>query len=925
MGRIKLGFVLACSVALLIAGAPSAGALPTHDEVGLHDPGQGQWHLRDGVVANLTGAAEVPGPGDPDATGKAFLNLDGAGGWVCFALQFSGIDGTVNAAHIHRGAAGESGPVVVSLEYEKTGTEGCVKAASALISEIDGNKAGFYVNVHSTAFPPGAIRGQLTDGAATSFYYGNPADVPFMGDWDGDGIDTPGLFRQSDGFVYLRNSNSAGLADHTFFFGNPGDVPLAGDFDGSGRDTVSLYRPSEQRFYIVNKLGPNGGALGPADFSFTYGNPGDQPIVGDWDGDGDDTIGVRRPSTGQILQRNSNSAGVADNSFVFGNPGDAHVMGDWDGNPTDTPGVFRSPEARFYLRNSNSGGVANEAFFFGEAGWHPLAGRRVPTQPGLLVDLQLLGINDYHGHVKDDAAGTVAGAPAGGGEFLSTRLTELRQGKANSLTVAAGDLIGGTPAFSGLFHDEPSVESLNAMKLDVSSVGNHEFDEGVTELLRMQNGGCHPTDGCYFPGSPYPGADFQWLAANVVNASGNTPLPPTWVKDVDGVKVGFIGMTLEGTDELVAAAGILGWDFKDEAETANALVPGLVAQGVEAIIVLLHEGGSQTPPPGEVDACVGISGPIVAIHNALDAEIDALITGHTHLPYNCVLPDPAGQPRIVTSAYSFGRVISELNLVLDKRTNDVRRDLSTAKNHAVIRADITKDPAITAIIDKWQPLFDVAGNTPVGTITADINRGGAPPGSDRGVESPAGNLVADAQLWATSSNSAQVAFMNPGGVRSDLTFAESQTPPEGDGVVTFGEAFTFQPFGNTLVTYAMTGAQIIKVLEEQCQPVGSSRPFLHLGVSDGFTYDLAKTIVAGTCTAVTISNVKLNGVALDPAATYNVTVNSFLADGGDNFDTLGTVTSPRLDGGVDLLALVNYLGTFGPVAPPPTDRVNELN
>ncbi len=197
-----------------------------------------------------------------------------------------------------------------------------------------------------------------------------------------------------------------------------------------------------------------------------------------------------------------------------------------------------------------------------------------------------------------------------------------------------------------------------------------------------------------------------------------------------------------------------------------------------------------------------------------------------------------------------------------------------------------------------------------------------PPGSDRGVESPAGNLVADAQLWATSAAGADVAFMNPGGVRSDLTFADSGG--EGDGVVTFGEAFTFQPFGNSLITYEMTGAQIISVLEEQCQPAGSSRPFLHLGVSEGFTYDLATTIDAGTCTSVTISNVVLDGAPLDPAASYDVTVNSFLADGGDNFTTLGEVTTPRIDSGVDLQALTNYLGTFGPVAPPPTDRVNEL-
>lgn len=544
-----------------------------------------------------------------------------------------------------------------------------------------------------------------------------------------------------------------------------------------------------------------------------------------------------------------------------------------------------------------------------------------PDPPGQLVRLQLLAFNDYHGHLEASTPGTVEGIPAGGSEYLAAKLAELRAGNKYSLTVAAGDLIGGSPAFSGLFHDEPSVESLNAIGLDVSSVGNHEFDEGVTELLRMQNGGCHPIDGCYFPTEPFTGAEFQWLAANVVNQAGQTPLPPYWIERFQNIKVGFIGMTLEATDTLVAAVGIQGWDFLDEAETANALVPILKAQGVNAIVVLLHEGGSQTPPPGAIDACVGISGPIVAINDALDPAIDVLITGHTHLPYNCVLPDAAGKPRIVTSAYSYGRVVSELDLVLDKRTKDIRRDLSTSTNHLVDQTALTPDPALSAIIAKWQPLYDVAGTTPVGTITADIIRGGTPPGDDRGVESAAGNLVADAQLWATSSNFADVAFMNPGGVRSDLTYAESAG--EGDGVVTFGEAFTFQPFGNTLITYPMTGAQIISVLEEQCQPLGTSRPFLHLGVSQGFSYNLSKTIVAGNCTSVTVSNVQLNGAALDPAAIYYVTVNNFLADGGDNFFTFGTITAPRLDGGNDLQALVNYLGTFSPVSPPSTDRVIE--
>jgi len=555
-------------------------------------------------------------------------------------------------------------------------------------------------------------------------------------------------------------------------------------------------------------------------------------------------------------------------------------------------------------------GIATAALPTGAARFDP---------PGQLVQVQLLAFNDYHGHLEAGGAGNVGTAPAGGGEYLSAKLQELRVGHKHSLTVAAGDLIGATPFLSGVFHDEPSVESLNVMGLDVSSVGNHEFDEGVTELLRMQNGGCHPMDGCYFPNAPYAGADFQWLAANTVNeTTGQTPLPPYWIRKFESVKIGFIGMTLEDTDTLVAQAGIRGWSFLDEAETANALVPELKRQGVEAIVVLLHEGGSQTPPPGDIDACAGISGPIVAINRALDDEIDAVVTGHTHLPYNCVLEE-----RIVTSAFSFGRVVSEISLVVDKRTKDVRRDLSTAVNHAVLHSQIAPDPAITAVIDKWKPLSDVIGNQEVGEITADIRRAFIGSTEDRGSESNLGNMIADAQLWATQPNSAHIAFMNPGGIRADLIYAQSGS--EGDGVVTYAEAFNVQPFSNILMTFPMTGEQVIDALEEQCQPAGVSRPFLHLGVSTGFEYDLAKTISGGTCTAVTVSNVTLNGVPLDPNATYNVTVNNFLADGGDNFVTFRDVDPAlRIGGGIDLDELVNYLGSEGPIEPPGTDRVTEL-
>ena len=279
------------------------------------------------------------------------------------------------------------------------------------------------------------------------------------------------------------------------------------------------------------------------------------------------------------------------------------------------------------------------------------SGSAATVKPAGRVNLQILSFNDYHGHL-DPPGGTDAtlgpildptNTPVGGAAFLSTTLTNLRAGNANSLTVTAGDLIGGTPFLSGLFHDEPSVETLEAMKLDVSGVGNHEFDEGLIELLRMQNGGCHPVDGCYFPNAPYDGANFPWLAANVFDVKKNkTVLPATWITKVDKVKVGFIGMTLEDTPVLVAQAGIAGLDFRDEVESARLAVQKLKEASVDTIVVLLHEGGLQT---GTFNGCTGISGPIVAIAQNLDPEIDLVVTGHTHQPYVCNIADPAGQPR----------------------------------------------------------------------------------------------------------------------------------------------------------------------------------------------------------------------------------------------------------------------------------------
>ena len=542
------------------------------------------------------------------------------------------------------------------------------------------------------------------------------------------------------------------------------------------------------------------------------------------------------------------------------------------------------------------------------------------------ITLQLLSFNDYHGWLETPTGGDAtlgsrldpANNVVGGGEYLATTLNTLRAGKPYTLTATAGDLIGGTPFLSGLFHDEPSVESLDGMGLDVSGVGNHEFDEGLTELLRMQNGGCHPVDGCYFPATPFTGAKFKWLAANVVHQdTGRTVLPATWVKTVGGVKVGFIGMTLEDTPVLVAQSGIRGLDFLDEVEAGNEAARRLKRQGVKTIVVLLHEGGLQT---GTFGQCEGISGPIVQIAQNLDPEIDFIASGHTHQPYICNIPDPRGRPRMVTSASSFGRVVTESSITINRKSGNVRRDEVTATNHLVLRT-VAKDPTQTAILEKWRARAAPIANRVVGAITADVTRS-----AGRNTESSLANLIADAQLAATQApgdGGAQIALMNPGGVRADLTFAPNPTiPTDQPGTVTFGEAFTVQPFGNLLVTMDLTGAQLEQVLEQQAiQGRPGGRDVLILGISRGLQFSYCESCPFGA--RIDPASITLNGTPVDPAATYRVTVNSFLADGGDAFSILTQGTN-RLGGGDDLVALTNYLTANRPVAPPATDRIIEL-
>lgn len=547
---------------------------------------------------------------------------------------------------------------------------------------------------------------------------------------------------------------------------------------------------------------------------------------------------------------------------------------------------------------------------------------------GRYQDVQLLSFNDLHGNLEPPAGssgrvtelqpdGTTKTVDAGGIEYLATHLREAREGNRYSITAAGGDMVGASPLLSGLFHDEPTIEALNKLDLDVTSVGNHEFDEGARELARLQNGGCHPTEGCYTD-KEFEGADFPYLAANVLDEKTEKPiLKPYWVWKQKGVKVGFIGVTLEGTPDIVSAEGVKGLSFKDEVETINKYAKVLQRQGVKSIVALVHEGGFPASSSYNYDcdspgAGDGISGPIADIAKNVTPKVDALVTGHTHAAYVCTIPDPAGKPRMVTSAASFGRLYTDTTLTYDRATGDIARTAVKSANHVVTR-DVPKAPDMTRLIDRWSTLAAPIGNRPIGYISGDINRDGT--------ESPLGDLIADAQLayGRTQDPETDLALMNPGGIRAPLTY--TATGGEGDGVVTYAEGFTVQPFANTVNLKDYTGAQLIQVLKEQVSGPNEATPKI-LQISSGLTYSLDLT-KSGADRVVTDS-IRLNGAPIDPAATYRVASNSFLAGGGDGFPTLGEGAN-ELVGADDLTALEQYLtansSATDPIEPPAADRI----
>jgi len=526
------------------------------------------------------------------------------------------------------------------------------------------------------------------------------------------------------------------------------------------------------------------------------------------------------------------------------------------------------------------------------------------------VELRILAINDFHGYLQPPPGGLALADPqhkdkkqhvdAGGAEHMATLVKQLRDNRPHAIFVAAGDLIGASPFLSATFHDEPTVESLSMMGLALSAVGNHEFDEGKTELLRMQNGGCHPVDGCRGP-HPFLGARFKYLAASTIDTQSGQPILPAYeIKEFSGIPVAFIGLTLKGTPKLVSPPGVAGLEFRDEAETVNRLVPELKARGVEAIVVLIHEGGFPSGGPNE---CPEISGPIVDIVGKLDRAVDLVISGHTHQSYVCRIDG-----RLVTSGDKYGTLVTAIDLKLDRQTRDVVS--ASAENVIVRTADLAKDPAQTKLIEDYARILGPLASRPAGSITATLSRQPNEAG-----ESVLGDIIADAHLAATrdaAQGGAVIAFTNPGGIRSGIT-------RQPDGAVSYGEVFASQPFRNQLITLTLTGAQIKRALEQQW--IDPARPRI-LQVSRGFSYVWDHAAVQGQ--RVKAAEMRLGGVAIEAEQSYRVTVNNFLAVGGDGFTVFKEGADPHV-GSYDVDALDSYFRNNSPLSPTALDRIRRLD
>jgi len=525
-----------------------------------------------------------------------------------------------------------------------------------------------------------------------------------------------------------------------------------------------------------------------------------------------------------------------------------------------------------------------------------------PGPASRTVRLQLLAINDFHGQLEPPEGqgatvriargeGPDAQVVAGGLAHLAGWVSHLRAQEPHTLLISAGDLVGASPLSSALFHDEPTIEAMNALGLALHAVGNHEFDDGVAELKRLQEGGCGPEHSCAH--GAFAGADFPFLAANVRDASGAPLFAPETILEVEGIPVAFIGVTLQGTPAIVDRRRVAGLTFLNEVEVVNARVAALRARGIEALVVVIHEGAEHDGP---INACEDAEGPIMQIAAALDPAVDAVISGHSHAAYNC---EVGGLP--VTSAQSAGRVLTRMVLELDRETGDVVK--ARAVNPPVLRDRI--DPEMEALVALHRQRVAPLERRIVGELAGPL-RAPRHETSESG-ESSLGNVVADAFLAATrdpDAGGAVVALVNPGGLRADLPA----------GQVDYGAAFSSSPFGNSLVTLTLTGAQLREALEQQW----SEQKQRILGASESLRYAWRPDRPLGR--RVVPESITIDGEPLRDEASYRVTVNSFLAAGGDGFVafTRGTEVS---GGPQDLDALVDYLAANSPLTPPPLERV----
>lgn len=529
------------------------------------------------------------------------------------------------------------------------------------------------------------------------------------------------------------------------------------------------------------------------------------------------------------------------------------------------------------------------------------------------VEVQILAFNDLHGNLETpppfdivEADGSKRQVVSGGVAHLAAALTGLRAGHSNTITVSAGDTIGASPLISANYLDEPTIAAMNLLGLEFNSVGNHEFDRGSDELKRMQSGGCAKfTRRIPCAVEPFAGARFRYLAANVLQADGSTIFPATALKRFDTpagpITLGFIGMTLQGTGTIVTPSGVKGLTFADEAATANALVPKLKAQGADAIVLLIHQGG-RTPQFGVSNGCDQFTGEITPILAKLDPAITTVVSGHTHWAYICRDIPGVSPGRMLTSAGKYGYFVTDLRLGFDPATH--RLVSQDARNIVVGNGEHGEDTAEKALVERYATAVAPIASRIIGSLTAPA------PNAQDDFESPAADLVADSMLAATRSSEsggAQVALVNATGVRVSL--------PGGD--IRYDQAFSMMPFGNNLVVMTLTGAQLQAVIEQQYrndlkQP--GSRPKA-LATSAGFTYTVEMAKPSGR----RVSDVRLNGKPIEPSGRYRVTVSNFLASGGDGLVGFTAGTDITDKGIVDLDALVAWIAPGR--APPPTDRI----